>query len=137
MKNGSLLDTTSTQTKQLVAIVKRSLRSDNWQHHLDRWLSSGKTLRNYCLSHQLNDKQAYYWRRKLKPELTISQQKVVKHRKCVPIVVKAENALCKQKASTSEEYCIIELGDGKRVRIVSASAYGQFLEKLFHHAAIV
>ena len=137
MKDGTLSNHLSAQIKQADGVINPLERSNYWHRHLDRWLSSGKTLRNYCISHQLSDKQAYYWRKKLKPELTISQQKVAKHRKCVPVVVKDENALCKQKASTSEEYCLIELGDGKRVRIVSASAYGQFLEKLFHHAAIV
>ena len=138
MKKVSLLDTAATHTKQSIDNIKRSISCDRWQHHLESWLSSGTSLRHYCITHHLSDKQGYYWRDKLMPGLSQQQQrKAVVTPKCIPVAIKKDSEKPKQLPQTSIVYCIIDLGRGKQVRIVNAVAYNQLLERLLSHATIV
>lgn len=36
-----------------------------WEHHIERWQSSGLSQAAYCRKHQLSAHRFYYWRRRL------------------------------------------------------------------------
>ena len=139
MKKRPLLKPALTKKKQSTRTIKLTESRAEWQKHLTAWLSSGISLKRYCIIHHLSDKQGYYWRNKLMPSLSPKQKKAAVKKKCIPVLVKKENEQAKPKTltQTTSLYCIIDLGYGKQVRIVNADAYNQLLERLLNHAAIV